>query len=93
MLIISREQVDNLIQKLTEPAKLDECRDEIKRMLEIKAALLCKAEPQPCCGSYEEIKTCLTSETQILQEVLNALDEGNVTRAVSLLTEYKGYLE
>ncbi len=94
MLIISRKQVDNLIKKLTDPAKLDECRDEIKKMLEIKSALLCKAEgPQPCCGSFEEIKTCLTSETQILQDVLNALDEGNVTRATSLLTEYKGYLE
>ncbi len=93
MLIISRKQVDNLIKKLTDPAKLDECRDEVKKMLEIKSALLCKAEPQPCCGSYEEIKTCLTSETQILQEILNALDEGNVTQAVSLLTEYKGYLE
>jgi hypothetical protein len=93
VLIISRKQVDNLIQKLADPAKLDECRDEIKKMLEIKSALLCRAEPQPCCGSYEEIKTCLTSETQILQETLDALDEGNVTRAVSLLTEYKGYIE
>ena len=93
MLIISRKQVDNLIKKLTDPAKLDKCRDEVKKMLEIKSALLCRAEPQPCCGSYEEIKTCLTSEIQILQEALDALDDGNVTRAVSLLTEYKGYLE
>lgn len=93
MLIISRQQVENLLRKLTAPAKLDECRDEIKKMLEIKSVLLCKAEPQPCCGSYEEIKTCLTSEVQILQEVLNALDEGNIPKATSLLTEYKGYLE
>ncbi len=93
MLIISKEQVEELIRKLADPAKLGECRSEVEKMLEIKSALLWKAEPQPCCGSYEEIKTCLTSEVQILQDVLNALDEGNIPRATSLLREYMGYLE
>jgi hypothetical protein len=93
VLIISRKQVENLIHRLADPAKLDECRDEVGKMLEIKSALLWKAEPQPCCGSFEEIKTCLTSEVQILQDVLNALDEGNISQASSLLTEYMGYLE
>lgn len=93
MLIISKQQVETLIKKLADPARLDECRDEVTKMLEIKSALLCRAEPQPCCGSYEEIKTCLTSETQILQETLDALDEGNIQRATSLLTEYMGYIE
>ena len=93
MLIISRKQVETLIQKLADPAKLDECQDEIKKMLEIKSTLLWKAEPQPCCGSFEGIKTCLASEVQILQDVLNALDEGNISRASSLLNEYTCYLE
>jgi len=93
MLIISRKQVEELIKKLADPAKLDECRDEVKKMLEIKSALLWRAEPQTCCGSLEGIKTCLTSEVQILQDVLNALDEGNIQRASSLLTEYMSYLE
>lgn len=93
MLIVSKEQVEELIHKLADPAKLGECRSEVGKMLEIKSALLWKAEPQPCCGSYEEIKTCLTSEVQILQDVLNALDEGNIPRATSLLREYIGYLE
>ena len=94
MLIISKEQVENLIHKLTDPAKLDECRDEVERMLEIKSALLWRADgPQPCCGSFGEIKTCLASEVQILQDVLNALDEGNISQASSLLTEYTSYLE
>jgi hypothetical protein len=93
MLIISKEQVEELIRKLADPVKLGECRSEVEKMLEIKSALLWKAEPQPCCGSYEEIKTCLTSEVQILQDVLNALDEGNIPQATSLLREYIGYLE
>ncbi len=94
MLIISRKQVENLIKKLTDPAKLDESRDEVKRMLEIKSTLLWRADcSQPCCGSFEGIKTCLTSEAQILQDTLYALDEGNTQRASSLLTEYMNYLE
>jgi hypothetical protein len=92
VLIISRQQVDNLIQKLTDPAKLDECRDEVKKMLEIKSALLWKAEPETCCGSLCRIRTCLTSEVQILEDVLSALDKGNISQASSLLTEYAGYL-
>jgi len=93
VLIISKEQVENLIHKLTEPAKFDECRDEVKKMLEIKSALLWRADgPQPCCGSFGEIKTCLASEVQILEDVLNALDEGNISQASSLLTEYTSYL-
>lgn len=94
MLVISKKQVGNLIQKLADPAKLDECRDEVKKMLEIKSTLLWRAEgSQPCCGSFEGIKTCLASEAQILQDVLDALDEGNVSQASSLLNEYTCYLE
>jgi len=94
VLVISRKQVENLIKKLGDPAKLDECRDEVKKMLEIKSTLLWRADcSQPCCGSFEGIKTCLTSEVQVIEDVLDALDEGNVSRASSLLTEYMGYLE
>ena len=94
MLIISKEQVEELIHKLADPKKLDECREEVKKMLEIKSALLWRADGmQPCCGSFEKIKVCLSSEVQILEAVLNALDEGNISQASSLLTEYLSYLE
>ena len=93
MLIISRQQVDNLIQKLTDPAKFDECWDEVVKMLEIKSALLWRADGmQPCCGSFDKIKVCLASEVQILEDVLSALDKGNISQVSSLLTEYTGYL-
>jgi hypothetical protein len=93
VLIISRQQVDNLIQKLTDPAKFDECWDEVVKMLEIKSALLWRADGmQPCCGSFDKIKVCLASEVQILEDVLSALDKGNISQASSLLTEYAGYL-
>ena len=94
MLIISKRQVENLIHKLDDPTKLKHCRGEVEKMLEIKSALLWRAEgPQPCCGSCGQIKTCLTSEVQILEEVLNALDEGNISQASSLLRDYTKHLE
>jgi len=94
VLVISKEQVENLIHKLSDPAKFDECRDEVAKMLEIKSALLWRAEGlQPCCGSFGEIKTCLASEVQILEEVLDALDKDNIPRASSLLRDYTHYLE
>jgi hypothetical protein len=95
VLVISREQVENLIHKLSDPAKFDECRDEVEKMLEIKSVLLWRAADgiQPCCGSFGEIKTCLASEVQILEEVLDALDKGNIPQASSLLRDYTHYLE
>jgi hypothetical protein len=89
VLVISEEQVENLINRLNDPAKLDECRDEVKKMIEIKSALLWRAEgPRSCCGSLEGIKVCLDSEVEILEEVLNALDKRDVPQASSLLRDY-----
>ena len=94
MLIISKEQVENLIHKLSDPAKFEECRDEVKKMIEIKSALLWRAEgPRSCCGSLEKIAVCLTSEVQILEEVLDALDKHDIPRALSLLRDYTRCLE
>jgi len=53
VLIISRQQVENLIEKLADPARLDESRDELEKMLEIKSAMLSRAADgiQPCSGT------------------------------------------
>ena len=95
MLIITKQGVENLIHRLSDPAKFDECRREVEKMLEIKSALLWRATDglQPCCGSFGEIKVCLASEVQILEEVLDALDKGDISRASSLLRDYTYYLE
>jgi hypothetical protein len=89
VLVISKEQVENLINRLNDPAKFYEGRDEVKKMIEIKSALLWRAEgPRSCCGSLEGIRVCLDSEVEILEEVLDALDEHDITRASSLLKDY-----
>jgi hypothetical protein len=95
MLIISKQQVERLIEKLNDPAKFDESRAELEKMLEIKSALLWRAADgiQPCCGTFCEIKTCLDSEVQVLQEALEALDKRDIEKASSLLGDYIKYME
>jgi len=95
VLIISRQQVESLIAKLTDPARFDESRGELEKMLEIKTALLSRAADgiQPCCGTFCEIKTCLDSEVQVLQETLDALDKHDIPKTSSLLRDYIKYME
>ena len=94
MLIISKQQVENLIHRLDDPTKLRQCQSEVKKMLEIKSASLWRAEElRPCCGSFDQIKVCLASEVQILEDALDALNEGNISQASSLLRDYTNHLE
>jgi len=95
MLVISKGQVEGLIEKLADPSRFDESRAELSRMLEIKSALLWRAADgiQPCCGTFCEIRTCLDSEVQILQEALDALDKQDMEKVSSLLREYIKQLE
>ena len=95
MLLISRQQVENLIDRLNDPARFDESHDEMEKMLEIKSALLWRAADgfQPCCGTFGEIRTCLDSEVQVLQEALDALDKHDIPKASSLLRDYTKYME
>jgi hypothetical protein len=95
VLIISRQQVESLIAKLADPARLDESRGELEKMLEIKSALLSRAADgiQPCCGTFCEISTCLGSEVQVLQEALDALNKKDIDKASSLLRDYIKYME
>jgi hypothetical protein len=95
VLIISRQQVEKLIEKLADPTKLDESRAELEKMLEIKSALLWRAADgiQPCCGTFCEIRTCLDSEVQVLKEALDALDKRDIEKVSSLLRDYIKYME
>ena len=92
--MISKQQVENLIDKLGDPARFDDSRAELEKMLEIKSALLWRAGGfQPCCGSLEGVRICLDSEVQVLEEALGALGNHDIPRASSLLKDYIKYLE
>lgn len=95
MLIISREQVEGLLDRLGDRARLGESRGELEKMLEIKSALLWKTTDgmQPCCGSFCSIKNSLDAEVKVLEEALAAFDRDDISRASSLLKDYIDYME
>ena len=90
MLVITKQGVESLIRGLNDFTKLEQCRDEVKKMLGIKSALLWWAESGKCCswqpGAY------LAVEVQILEDILAALGEGNIPQASSLLEDYAARL-
>jgi len=90
VLIISKQSVENLINRLENTGELEHCRDEVRRMLEIESELLWWAESGKCCAWQASAN--LAGKIQLLKDVLNILEEGNVKRATPLLREYASQL-
>jgi len=94
MLIIDKDSVSATKQKLAEPKKIKQAVKDIRKMLEIKEALLWRSEAiAPCCGSLSSIASCLSHEVNILENTLAALENGNTSQAADLLQEYITVLE
>ena len=88
MLVISKEQINALIGRLGESGKLDSCIEEVKRMLDIKSALCWRADAGGCCAG-RGLAVQLEDEVKILEKALNALEAGNVSEGISLLSAYE----
>jgi hypothetical protein len=89
MMIVDKETVGAAIQKIADPKKLKEAVADVKKMLEIKEALLWRSEGMtPCCGSLSNVSAHLTREVGILEHSLTALEGGDKTHATELLQEY-----
>jgi hypothetical protein len=90
VLIITKQGIEKLIDRLSAPDELERCRYEVRKLLEIESDLLWWAESGKCCrwqaGAY------LTGRTQLLEEVLSSIDKGDTARASSLLREYTNQL-
>ena len=94
MMIIDKETVSATRRKIADPKKLNEAVQDVKKMLEIKNALLWRSEGMaPCCGSLSNVSAYLTREVGILENTLSALENGDKARASDLLQEYIGLLE
>ena len=94
MMIIDKETVSATRRKIADPKKLNEAVQDVKKMLEIKNALLWRSEGMaPCCGSLSNVSAYLTREVSQLENTLAALENGDKTRASDLLREYIGLLE
>ncbi len=94
MMIIDKETVSATKQKIADPKKIKDATADIKKMLEIKEALLWRSEGMaPCCGSLSNVSAHLTREVGILEHTLSALESGDKAHAADLLQEYLGLLE
>ena len=94
MMIIDKDTVSVTRQKIADPKKISQAIKDVKKMLEIKEALLWRSEGMaPCCGSLSNISAHLTREVGILENTLSALENNNTAQATDLLQEYINLLE
>lgn len=93
MMIIDTQSVSATRQKL-DSGNLSEAIEDVKKMLEIKEALLWRSEAMtPCCGSLCSISAHLAREVELLEKTLAALEKGDKNQAAHLLEEYAHALE
>jgi hypothetical protein len=94
MMIIDKDSVTATRQKIADPKKISQAIKDVRKMLEIKEALLWRSEGMaPCCGSLSNISAHLTREVGILENTLSALENNNTAHATDLLQEYINLLD
>jgi hypothetical protein len=94
MMIINKDTVSATINKIADPKKMAQSLKDVKKMLEIKEALLWRSEGMAsCCGSLYNVSAQLTREISILENTLSALEKGDKAHAADLLQEYLSLLE
>jgi len=95
MFMISKETMNSVMslrEKMADPKNRAECIAEVENMIEMKESHLARADWGACCGNIGNLTPQLESELQMLQNTLEALKEGDNTKAVSLLEDYIAFL-
>ena len=92
MLLITRDRIDSVRADLARPAQIDRCREELRKMLEIKQALLWRADAGTCCAG-PVVANSFFAEVQLLEKALEALDKGDAGTAASLLEELAAHAD
>ncbi|MCX5999168.1 MAG: hypothetical protein NTU41_06110 [Chloroflexi bacterium] len=87
MLVITKETVAALRERLTDPVQTVGCQEEIGTMLEIKRALLWRADAGTCCAG-PELAGRLFGEVRLLEGVLQALQDGDCPKAVLMFDDF-----
>jgi hypothetical protein len=94
MMIIDKDTVSATLQKIADTKKISQAIKDVKKMLEIKEALLWRSEGMtPCCGSLSNISAYLTREISVLENTLSALENNDTAQATALLQEYINLLD
>lgn len=91
ILLIGKQQVCSLLDRLRDPDQLASCIEEVQKMIEIKSVLSWRADERSgCCGP--ELPMYLFGEVQTLERTLQQLELGNISEAISLLKGYEALL-
>jgi hypothetical protein len=95
MFMISKETMNSVMslrEKMANPKNRAECIAEVENMINMKESHLARADWGACCGNIGNLTPQLESELQMLQNTLEALKEGDNTKAFSLLEDYIAFL-
>ena len=96
MFMISKETMNNVMtlrEKIADPAKRAECIADLEDMIKTKESHIARADWGTCCGDICSLAPQLESEIQMLQNILEALRNGDRTKAASVLEDYISLLQ
>jgi len=96
MFMISKETMNNVMalrEKMVDPVKKAECIADLEDMIKTKESHIARADWGTCCGDICSLVPQLESEIQMLQNILEALRNGDRTKAASLLEDYISLLQ
>ncbi len=96
MFMISKETMNSVMalrEKMVNPVKKAECIAELEDMIKMKESHIARADWGTCCGDICSLVPQLESEIQMLQNILEALRNGDRTKAASLLEDYISFLQ
>jgi hypothetical protein len=95
MFTISKETMNGVISlrgRMADPKNKAECIAEVGTMIKMKESHLARADWGACCGNIRNLSPQIETELQMLQNILGILEEGDTTKAASLLDDYIAYL-
>ncbi len=96
MFIISKETMNSVMSlrdKIADPGKSPECIADVEDMIKMKESHMARADWGTCCGDICSLVPQLESEIQMLQNILEALRNGDRTKAASVLEDYISFLQ
>jgi hypothetical protein len=95
MFMISKEAMNSVMslrEKMVDPKNKAECIAEVENMIKTKESHLARADWGSCCGNICNLVPQIDTELQMLQHTLEALKEGDGTKAAPLLEDYIAFL-
>ncbi len=93
IIIVNKKRVEAVIERLAEPANLEDATQEVHRMMNAKYDQACQAGGVSCCSASGGLPDMsMYNEMDFLKRALDALGEKDVTKGIEVLKEYTNTL-